>query len=286
MLTANANGMDLAYERWGVGPDVLFVHGIPTDYRAWSAQIPIFSARYRVVAFSRRLAQPNRNKAGPRDSTIETNAKDLEDLILQTTTPPINLVGHSYGGFIAAHLASKRSDLVRKLVLIEPGISTLLIQDPESRGQMLSLLFKSPSVALAAGKYLRRYYNPMLEAYHKGDLDNALRLFLDGLMNKDNALAQLSPEAQTMMRENALTIGEVEAKLPIFTGDDARRISAPTLLINGANGTKIFLAINQKLAGSIPKNELIAIAESSHFPHVENPNAFNQKVMDFLAKDI
>lgn len=286
MLTANANGMDLAYERWGVGPDVLFVHGIPTDYRAWSAQIPIFSARYRVVAFSRRLAQPNRNKAGPRDSTIETNAKDLEDLILQTTTPPINLVGHSYGGFIAAYLASKRSDLIRKLVLIEPGISTLLIQDPESRGQMLSLLFKSPSVALAAGRYLRRYYNPMLEAYHKGDLDNALRLFLDGLMNKENALAQLTPEAQTMMRENALTIGEVEAKLPIFTSDDARRISAPTLLINGANGTKIFLAINQKLAGSIPKNELIAIAESSHFPHVENPNAFNQKVMDFLAKNI
>ena len=284
MLTANANGMELAYERSGFGPDVLFVHGIPTDYRAWSAQIPIFSEKYRVVAFSRRLAQPNRNKTGSNESTIEANAKDLEELILQTTSPPINLIGHSYGGFIAAYLASNRPNLVQKLVLIEPGISTLLIQDPASRGQMLSLLLRSPSVALAAGKYLRRYYNPMLEAYHKGDLDNSLRLFLDGLMNKNNALAQLAPEAQTMVKENALTIGEVEAKLPIFTREDARRISAPTLLINGANGTKIFLAINQKLASSIAKNELVSIADSSHFPHVENPNAFNQKVMDFLAE--
>ena len=285
MLTANVNGMEFAYERWGTGHDVVFVHGIPTDYRAWSAQIPIFSEKYRVVAFSRRLAQPNHNKAMPHDSTIENNAKDLEELILQTTSPPVNLVGHSYGGFIAAYLSSKRQDLIRKLVLIEPGISTLLIQDPESRGQMISLLFKSPSVALAAGRYLRRYYNPMLEAYHREDLDTALRLFLDGLMNRDNALAQLAPEAQTMMRENASTIGEVEAKLPTFTSDDARRISAPTLLINGANGTKIFQAINKKLAGSIPKNELVAITESSHFPHVENPDSFNQTVMDFLAKD-
>ena len=285
MLTAKANEMELAYERSGVGADVLFVHGIPTDYRAWNAQVPVFSEKYRVLTFSRRLAHPNHNKATPSDSTIEENAKDLEELILQTTTPPVNLIGHSYGGFIAAYLASNRPDLIRKLVLIEPGISTLLIQDPESRGQMLSLLFKSPSVALAAGKYLRRYYDPMLEAYHKEDLDNSLRLFLDGLMNKDNALAQLAPEVQTMMRDNVLTIGEVEARLPIFTTHDARRISAPTLLINGANGTKIFLAINKKLASSIPKNELVAIANSSHFPHVENPNAFNQTVVDFLVKN-
>ncbi|HEX4921390.1 MAG TPA: alpha/beta hydrolase, partial [Candidatus Bathyarchaeia archaeon] len=155
----------------------------------------------------------------------------------------------------------------------------------ESRGQMLSLLLKSPSVALAAGRYLRRYYNPMLDAYHRGDMDNALRLFLDGLMNGDNALAQLTDEAQTMMRENARTIGEVEAKLPIFTADDAGKIRAPTLLINGTNGTKIFLAINKKLASSIPKNELVAIDKSSHFPHVENPNVFNQRVLDFLAQN-
>ncbi|HEX4920964.1 MAG TPA: alpha/beta hydrolase, partial [Candidatus Bathyarchaeia archaeon] len=217
MPTIQANGNTLAYELTGKGPDVVFVHGIPTDYRAWMAQTPAFSARYRVLSFSRRLAQPNKNQGSPKDSTIENNAKDLEELLLQVTSPPIDLIGHSYGGFIAAYLASNRPELVRKLVLIEPGISTLLIQDPQSRGQMFSLLLKSPSVALAAGRYIRRYYNPMLDAYHKGDMDKALRLFLDGLMNKENALAQLTDEAQAMMKENARTIGEVEAKLPIFT---------------------------------------------------------------------
>jgi len=284
MPTVQVNGINLAYEVAGNGPDLVLVHGIPTDYRAWSAQTRAFSARYRVLSYSRRLAQPNKNSGSPLDSTIENNAKDLEGLIRQTTTPPVNLVGHSYGGFIAAYLAANQPDLVRKLVLIEPGISTILIQDPESRGQMLSLLFKSPTVALAAGRYLRRYYNPMLASYHRGDLDRALRLFLDGLMNRDGALDKLPNDVQTMVRENDLTIDEVEAKLPVFAEREARKITSPTLLINGANGTKVFRAINEKLAKSIPNSQLTVIPDSSHFPHFENPLLFNQKVIDFLEK--
>ena len=174
--------------------------------------------------------------------------------------------------------------MVKRLVLVEPGISTLLVQNPESRAQVLSLLFRSPSVALAASKYIRRYYNPLLEAYHKGDLDTALRYFLDGLMNRTGALVQLPDAVQAMVKENARTIGEIEAKLPAFTKKDASRISARTLLVNGADGTKIFRAINKLLAKFILKSELIVIPGSSHFPHFENPEMFNQRVLEFLKQ--
>jgi pimeloyl-ACP methyl ester carboxylesterase len=284
MLTIDVNGVRLAYAESGEGPDAVLVHGIPTDYRAWNAQIIPLSKRYHVIAYSRRHAQPNDNQGSLLKSTIESNARDLEVLIRKTTSPPVNLVGHSYGGFIAAYLAANHSELVKKLVLIEPGISTLLVQNPESRAQMLSLLFRSPSTALAAGRYIRRYYNPLVKAYHKGDLDTALTYFLDGLMNRTGALTQLPNGIQTMVRENARTIGEVEAKLPAFAKKEARGISAPTLLINGANGTKIFSAINKQLAKSIPRSELIAIPESSHFPHFENPETFNEKVLEFLGR--
>ena len=150
---------------------------------------------------------------------------------------------------------------------------------------MLSLLFRSPSVALAAGTYLRRYYNPMLDAYHKSDLDTALTLFLDGLMNQTGALARLPENVQTMMRENASTIGEVEAKLPAFSKNDAKRISAPTLLINGANGTKIFRAINEQFAKTIPNNQHVVISGATHFPHLENSASFNERVLGFLGQN-
>ena len=284
MPTANVNGVRLAYEENGSGPDTVFVHGIPTDLRAWNAQVDYFSQKCRVVTYSRRYAQPNSNPGTFLESTVESNARDLEEFLDKICSAPINLIGHSYGGFIAAYVAANHSELVKKLVLIEPGISTVLIQDPESRAQMISLLFRSPSIALAAGRYLRRYYNPLLEAYHKGDLDAALRYFLDGLMNRTDALEQLSEDIRTMVRENAKTIGEVEARLPSFTKKDAARISAPTLLINGAEGTKIFLAINKELKKSIPNSEHVSIPRASHFPHFENADNFNGRVFEFLER--
>lgn len=282
MKTVENNGVSLAYDESGTGTDLVLVHGIPTDYRAWAAQIDPFSSGNHVIAYSRRLAQPNNNSGHFVDSTIENNAADLEAQIQKTSSPPVNLVGHSYGGFIAAYLAATRPQLIHKLVLIEPGITTLLVKDPKSRGQALSLLFRSPSVALAARAYIKNYYDPLLEAYHRGDMDKALQYFLDGLMNTNNALDKLPDSAKRMVRENAKTIGEVEAKLPPFTKREASRIAAGTLLINGANGSKIFLAINRELAKAIPNNEHVLIPDSSHFPHFENPDKLNERVLQFL----
>lgn len=273
----------MSYAESGQGQAVVFVHGIPTDYRAWNAQIGPFSKNYRVIAYSRRHAQPNNNESPILESTIENNAKDLEGLIRKTTTPPVHLVGHSYGGFIAAHLAAIKPELVRKLILVEPGITTLLVEDEKSRAQMLSLLFRSPSIALAAGTFIRKYQKPLLEAYHKGDLELALRLFLDGIMNKPEALDQLPGDVQTMLKENARTLGELETKLPRFTAKDARKISSPTLLIYGTDGNKILRAIIKILAKSIPDNQLISIPESTHFPHFENSERFNEKALGFLS---
>lgn len=283
MLTVDVDGVRLSYAENGQGQDVVFVHGIPTDYRAWNAQIEPFSKKYRVIAYSRRHAQPNNNQSLILESTIQNNAKDLEGLIRKTATPPVHLVGHSYGGFIAAYLACIKPDLVRKLILIEPGITTLLVEDEKSRAQMLSLLLRSPATALAAGTFIRKYQKPLLEAYRKGDLEHALRLFLDGIMNKPGALDQLPADVRTMLKENAQTLGELETKLPSFTEKDARKISSPTLLLYGASGTKILRAIIKVLSKSIPNNQLIAIPDSTHFPHFERSETFNERVLHFLS---
>src|SRR6266516_3133528 len=125
MQFAEVSGGRLAYDENGSGPDILFVHGIPTDYRAWNAQVHVFSQKYHVITYSRRHAKPNSNTGSLRESTIDNIAVDLEELIQKTTSPPINLIGHSYGGLITAHVAANHPELVRKLVLIEPGTNAV-----------------------------------------------------------------------------------------------------------------------------------------------------------------
>jgi|SRR6266704_1775514 len=81
MLSEDVNGVGLAYAESGNGPDTFFVHGIPTDYRAWNAQLAFFSKSYHVTVYSRRHALPNNNQGSLLESTIENNARDLEELI-------------------------------------------------------------------------------------------------------------------------------------------------------------------------------------------------------------
>lgn len=284
MPTAEVDGIRLSYSENGEGQPVVFVHGIPTDIRAWNGQVAPFSKKYRVITYSRRHAHPNNNGEKLLESTIENNTKDLEGLISSLGLPPIHLIGHSYGGFIAAYLAVKSPGLIKKLVLVEPGITTLLVKDQKSPAQLLSLFLRSPSTALSAGKFIREYVNPMQEAYHRGDLDLAIRLFADGFMGKRGALDQLPEEMRTMLKENSKTIGETETKLPIFTKTDAGRISAETLLMRGANSPKVLQAIVWELSRSMPNSEVVTIPDSGHFPHFEKAELFNEKVLEFLAR--
>ncbi|OLD04921.1 hypothetical protein AUG19_00085 [archaeon 13_1_20CM_2_54_9] len=281
---AKVGEISLAYREAGQGDPVFFVHGIPTDYRAWDAQVGLFSANYHVIAYSRRLANPNHNREDYAGSTIENNSADLAGLIHELDVSPVHLVGHSYGGFAAAYCAATNPGLFHTLTLVEPAVSTILLTNRKSIPQLLSLLLRSPSTAMSAARFQRTSLDPSLAAFQRGDFDAALRLNLDGIMNRRGAFDQLPEAVQRMVKENEKTIGELTAEVPPFGKADASKISAPTLLVNGENSPKVLHSIVDRLAGAIPSAEVAVIRECAHFPHIENPAEFNSVVLGFLAK--
>jgi pimeloyl-ACP methyl ester carboxylesterase len=153
MPSVDVGSASLFYEERGSGDPVVFVHGIPTDYRAWSAQMEPLSKRFRTISLSRRCASPNEKRGDVGDSTVGNNAADLKGFIEKMGIAPANVVAHSYGGFVGAYMTADHPDLVRSLVLVEPAVSTLLVANQKSSAQLLSLLLRSPSVALAARRF-------------------------------------------------------------------------------------------------------------------------------------
>jgi pimeloyl-ACP methyl ester carboxylesterase len=285
MPSVDIDSLSLFYVEKGAGQPLVFIHGIPTDFRAWNSQIDAFSDRYRVIAYSRRYAHPNKREGDLLDSTIENNAADLVGFIKKLELAPVHLVGHSYGGFIAAYCASKNPELIRTLVLIDPAVSTLLIKDPKNPIQFLSLLLRDPSTALSAARFTTRSLNPSLAAFHRGEFETALRLNLDGIMNRKDAFEEFPEPVQLMMKENARTVGELGTRLPAFTEKDASRISASTLLINGDDSPKFFHSIVNEMAKLLPNSEVTRIEGSAHFPHVEKSPEFNTRLGVFLQKN-
>ncbi len=283
MPTLEVEGVSLYYERAGSGDPVVLSHGVPMDHRAWSAQVEALSKAYSTITYSRRYAYPNRRAGDLADSTVEANAADLRGLIEKLGVAPVHLVGHSYGGFVAAHLAAERPDLVRTLVLVEPAIPTLLVEDPDSTGQMFSLLLGHPGIALSARRFQAGSLGPSLAALDRGQAKKAVQLFVDGIQNRVGAFAELPAPTQQVMLDNAMTIAELRTRMPQFK-EAAARVSRRTLVVNGANTAVWLLRVGELAMKAIPEADAASIGRSRHFPQVENPQEFNSTVIGFLAK--
>jgi pimeloyl-ACP methyl ester carboxylesterase len=279
---ADVGGVSLYYEEAGSGNPILFVHGIPTDYRAWKGQMEPFSKKHRAITLSRRYAAPNQREGDVSDSTVQNNALDLKGFIEQMGGK-VDLVGHSYGGFISAFLAADHADLVRSLILVEPAISTLLVADQTSAAQAFGLLIRSPSVALSGRRFQTQSLMPSLKALDQGDLERAVELNVDGIQDMKGSYRSMTEETRRMMLDNARTVGELRTKFPRFTPKEAGMISCPTLVLNGEQSALYLRRIGELTARAVPSAKRIVVPGSRHFPHMENTEFFNESVMRFLG---
>ncbi len=284
MPTVEAGGVSLYYMERGEGRTAVFVHGIPTDYRAWAAQMGPFSEGRRILALSRRYAAPNARGGDVADSTIQNNAADLKGFIESLGGGAVDLVGHSYGGFASAYLAAKDRDLVRSLVLVEPAVSTFLVADQKSTSQLFALLLKSPSVALSGRRFQNGSLKPSLKALGEGNMALATELNVDGVQDMKGAYAKLSEESKRMMLDNAKTIAELNTAFPRFTAAEASKIACPTLVVNGESSPLWLRRIGALMTQAIPGAKGVMISRARHFPHMENPEEFNSRVLRFLGE--
>ena len=267
----------------GSGEPVVFVHGIPTDYRAWTNQVSALADGFRSISYSRRFAFPNTNDGSVRQSTVETNTADLAELIGRLTTEPVHLVGHSFGGFIAAFLAATRPSLLRSLTLIEPAIASLLLRNPDSRGQALRLFFRHPTTALSASRFLKNSNRPALKAVEEGSLEEAVRLNVSGVEDRRGALETFPEPIRSMMVANGRSVAETGNPYPPLGAKELRSVQTPTLLVNGETSVLWLRQVGAMAAAAIPKSRRVAISGAGHYPHLQQPAAVNRQLLSFLS---
>jgi pimeloyl-ACP methyl ester carboxylesterase len=107
--TAQANGIEIAYEEHGEGPEtLLLVNGLADTKESWEAQVPALAERYRVVAFDNRGVGESSVPAGP--YTTAQMAEDAHGLVEALGLDRFHLLGTSMGGMIAQEYAIAHAD--------------------------------------------------------------------------------------------------------------------------------------------------------------------------------
>lgn len=266
------NGVDLHYIESGRGEPLILLHGGQGDYRSWGPQVEAFSRGYRVIAYSRRYHYPNDNPLTPGYRSAHTDAEDLAALIHYLGLRRVHLVGTSAGALVALVLATEHPETVRSLVLAEPPVHRWAKDDPVG-----GPLYR---------EFMAAIWEPAAAAFRSGDDEAAMKVLVDGFGGAGR-FERLPPEAKAVAMQNARFFKAATASPDPFLDLPKRkvmRLRAPVLIVAGEHTISLHKFVNEELARLLPKAGRAVIPRAGHGSSRENPVAFNEAVLNFLAK--
>lgn len=254
--TIEVGSTKVAMKIGGSGPPLLFLHGAGGGAQ-WSPLHESLTSQFTVYA----PIHP-----GWGDEWMPEWLDTVEDLVFhyglfaqQLGLREITVLGVSLGGWIAAEFAAFRPDLCKALILVDPA--GFKPENPAwqqdlfdcAPADMPKLLFADPAkmAAMAGGQAGPPGVDAMLEMYR----GNA-------------ALARL------MWRRN------YDPKLRLR----ASRITAPTLIVWGAQDGLFRVEHGRTVARTIPGSEFVVIDGAGHVPYMEQPEAFSNAFWAFVQK--
>jgi pimeloyl-ACP methyl ester carboxylesterase len=266
------NGVDLTFIEQGSGASVVFVHGAWIDLRFWEPQRQAIARQHRFIAYTQRYHGTASWPDDGKQYSAETHAADLAAFIRQLNAGPVHLVGISYGGLITALVAAQHPDLVRSVTLAEPAIGALLADLPEAKPELDD-----------RGKGLA----PISAAVKAGDSVQAVTLFFDWVNNQGAGAFEKQPDAlRQLVLDNARTVPLFLAapRPPAISCTTLGSVKAPTLVLGGEQTRRFFSLINEVVVRCIPASRLEIIPNATHPMSYQNPAAFNEALLRFLAQ--
>jgi pimeloyl-ACP methyl ester carboxylesterase len=271
MPELRVNCVDLSYIDDGVGTPVVFVHGAWMDLRYWEPQREGVAAHHRFVAYTLRYHGTAPWPDDGKNYSAATHAADLAAFIHQLNAGPVHLVGLSMGGRLATMVALEHSDLLRSLTVLEPPLHDLLDDLPEAQ---------------AVRDDWRRGFEALRAKAQAGDAIGATRLFYELTNGQGPGALDVQPEPfRQMVLDNARTVPlALSARPPTFSRAILNSVKAPTLVVGGEQSPPSFAWINQVIAQNIPGSRLVVIPKAAHLMSYQNPAAFNEALLYFLAQ--
>ena len=117
MQFVRTNGLEIAYERRGAGPPLVFLHGAAGDGRLWQPQLAALADEFTVVAWDEPGAGGSSDV--PAAFGLTDYANCLAALIEALALGPAHVTGLSWGGTVAQELYRHHAELISTLILID-----------------------------------------------------------------------------------------------------------------------------------------------------------------------
>ena len=253
---AVADGVEIHYQQAGRGSAVIFVHGGFMDAEMWDKQFREFARSHRAVRFDLRGFGKSDRGEKPFQPT-----EDIAALLDHLKIERAHIVGLSMGGSVAIDFALAHPERTASLVVAEPGVS-----------------------GYAWGPEVLDTMRAVRQAFENGGKEAAIESLLSRpvfatLKDKPAASKEVRRQLERNLSDSPPLMEPPEK--PAL--DRLSEIRSPTLLLvsehSGEDAHKIASLLQEKVDGL----RRMRIPDSGHMINLEQPDAFNQVVLDFLA---
>jgi pimeloyl-ACP methyl ester carboxylesterase len=261
---AHLNGIGLYYEEEGSGPPLLLLEGLGYALWMWFRQRPVLRQHFRLVLPDTRGVGLSEAPPGP--YTIDLFASDAVALLDHLGIPRAHVLGVSMGGMIAMALALQYPERVERLVLVNTtaGGPEAVPMPPETLQALLAARALPPRDGLRAAMALAFATEYM--AAHPEEVEQIL----------DWRLARpQSPEAWAW---------QFRAGQAFDISPHLREIRHPALVVAGSADRVLPVANAVLLADRLPRARLRVFEGGGHLVFIEQAEAFNRLVVDFLRE--
>ena len=255
---AELPGVRLWYkDTGGSGVPVVLLHAATGSSRVWEYQIPAFTASgYRVIAYDRRGF--GRSVIDPAGKQPGTGADDLQALLNQLGIDRVHLLGTAAGGFVAFDFAVAFPQRLRSLVVAN---SIGGVQDEEYL-ELGRRIRPAPQFDALPPEF--RELGPSYRAANPRGTERWREL------ERANRIQGPPPPAQAM--RNRITFSLLEG------------ITLPTLLITGDADLYDPPSVLRLFSARIKNSKSVIVPEAGHSAYWEQPEIFNQTVLDFIRR--
>ncbi|MCW2684540.1 MAG: 3-oxoadipate enol-lactonase [Blastococcus sp.] len=223
-------------------PVVVLSNSLGATRAMWDPQVPALAERFRVISYDTRGHGESPAPAGP--YSVDDLVDDVVALLDRLGVERAHVAGLSLGGMTGMRLAAREPARVRRLAVLCTSAR------PSSQGFLdRAVAARSGGTAPLAPAIVSRWLTPAYAAAHP-DLVARLEAMVAGADDEGYA-----------------SCCEAVARLDLR--EDLARITAPTLVVSGADDPALQPEHQQAIAEGIADAELLSVSPAAHLANLE-----------------